>query len=41
MTEKKTVTVDEEVAKKDTNGDGHISLEELEMDLDLKMLQRY
>ena len=36
MTEKKTVTVDEEVAKKDTNGDGHISLEELEMDLEFK-----
>ena len=36
MAEAKTVTVDEEVAKKDTNGDGHISLEELEMDLEFK-----
>src|SRR5210317_1465955 len=34
--EKKTVTVDDAVAKKDTNGDGHISLEELEMDLEFK-----
>ena len=25
-------TVDPEVAKKDTNGDGHISKEEMEMD---------
>jgi len=34
--EKKTVTVDAEVAKKDTNGDGHISQEEMEMDLEFK-----
>ena len=34
--EKKTITVDAEVAKKDTNGDGHISLEEMEMDLEFK-----
>ena len=34
--EKKTVTVDSEVAKKDTNGDGHISKEEMEMDLEFK-----
>ena len=34
--EKKTVTVDPEVAKKDTNGDGHISIEEMEMDLEFK-----
>ena len=34
--ERKTVTVDDAVAKKDTNGDGHISLEELEMDLEFK-----
>ena len=36
MAEKKTVTVDEAVAQKDTNGDGHISLEEMEMDLEFK-----
>ena len=36
MAEKKTVTVDEAVAEKDTNGDGHISLEEMEMDLEFK-----
>ena len=36
MAEKKTVTVDEAVAKKDTNGDGHISIEEMEMDLEFK-----
>ena len=30
------VTVDPEVAKKDTNGDGHISKEEMEMDLEFK-----
>ena len=36
MTEKKTVTVDEAVAKKDINGDGHISQEEMEMDLEFK-----
>ena len=34
--EKKTVTVDPEVAKKDTNGDGHISKEEMEMELEFK-----
>ena len=34
--EKKTVTVDPEVAVKDTNGDGHISIEEMEMDLEFK-----
>ena len=32
----KTVTVDPEVAVKDTNGDGHISKEEMEMDLEFK-----
>ena len=30
------VTVDPEVAKKDTNGDGHISKQEMEMDLEFK-----
>ena len=30
------VTVDPEVAKKDTNGDGHISKAEMEMDSQLK-----
>ena len=30
------VTVDPEVAKKDTNGDGHISKEEMELDLEFK-----
>ena len=34
--EKKTVTVDPEVAAKDVNGDGHISSEEMEMDLEFK-----
>ena len=29
-------TVDDEVAKKDLNGDGHISQEEMEMDLEFK-----
>ena len=29
-------TVDREVAKKDLNGDGHITQKELEMDLDFK-----
>ena len=29
-------TVDPEVAKKDTNGDGHISKKEMEMDLEFK-----
>ena len=32
----KTVTVDPEVAEKDTNGDGHISKQEMEMDLEFK-----
>ena len=32
----KTVTVDPEVAVKDTNGDGHISKQEMEMDLEFK-----
>ena len=31
-----TKTVDPEVAKKDVNGDGHISKEEMEMDLEFK-----
>ena len=31
-----TKTVDPEVAAKDTNGDGHISLEEIEMNLEFK-----
>ena len=31
-----TKTVDQEVAKKDVNGDGHISKEEMEMDLEFK-----
>ena len=31
-----TVTVDPEVAAKDRNGDGHISKEEMEMDLEFK-----
>ena len=31
-----TKTVDPEVAKKDTNGDGHISKQEMEMDLEFK-----
>ena len=35
-TENKTVTVDETVAKLDTNGDGHISAEEMAMDLEFK-----
>ena len=30
------VTVDPEVAQKDTNGDGHISKQEMEMDLEFK-----
>jgi len=34
--EKKTVTVDAEVAAMDTNGDGHISKEEMEMNLEFK-----
>ena len=37
MAEKKTVTVDESVAAAmDTNGDGHISAEEMQMDLEFK-----
>ena len=36
MADKITKTVDNEVAKKDLNGDGHISKEELEMDLEFK-----
>ena len=36
MADKITKTVDNEVAKKDINGDGHISKEELEMDLEFK-----
>ena len=32
MVDKITKTVDDEVAKKDLNGDGHISQEEMEMD---------
>ena len=31
-----TKTVDPEVAAKDTNGDGHISVEEMEMNLEFK-----
>lgn len=34
--EKKTVTVDPEVAAADTNGDGHISKEEYEMELEFR-----
>ena len=33
MVDKITKTVDDEVAKRDLNGDGHISQEEMEMDL--------
>ena len=36
MADKITKTVDDEVAKKDINGDGHISKEEIEMDLEFK-----
>ena len=37
MAEKKTVTVDPEVIEKvDSNGDGHISHEEMEMNLEFK-----
>ena len=37
MADKKTVTVDESVAAAmDTNGDGHISAEEMQMDLEFK-----
>ena len=31
-----TKTVDPQIAAKDTNGDGHISLEEYEMDMEFK-----
>ena len=31
-----TKTVDPKIAEKDTNGDGHISLEEYEMDMEFK-----
>ena len=34
--ETKTVTVDPEVAKKDLNGDGHISKAEMEVDMEFK-----
>ena len=37
MADKKTVTVDDSVAAAmDTNGDGHISAEEMQMDLEFK-----
>ena len=36
MADKVVKTVDNEVAKKDLNGDGHISQEEMEMDLEFK-----
>ena len=36
MADKVTKTVDNEIAKKDLNGDGHISAQELEMDLEFK-----
>ena len=36
MADKVIKTVDDEVAKKDLNGDGHISQEEMEMDLEFK-----
>ena len=36
MADKITKTVDDEIAKKDLNGDGHISKEEYEMDLEFK-----
>ena len=36
MVDKITKTVDNEIAKKDLNGDGHISTQELEMDLEFK-----
>ena len=36
MADKITKTVDDEIAKKDINGDGHISTQELEMDLEFK-----
>ena len=35
-TENKTVTVDPEVAKKDINGDGHISKAEMDLDMEFK-----
>ena len=34
--ETKTVTVDPEVAKKDLNGDGHISKAEMKLDMEFK-----
>ena len=34
--ETKTVTVDPEVAKKDINGDGHISKAEMDLDMEFK-----
>ena len=36
MADKVIKTVDDEVAKKDLNGDGHISQEEMEMDSEFK-----
>ena len=36
MADKITKTVDDEIASKDINGDGHISKEEYEMDLEFK-----
>ena len=36
MSEKVTKTVDDEVAKKDINGDGHISKEEMDLDIEFK-----
>ena len=36
MADKITKTVDNEIAKKDLNGDGHISTEELQMDFEFK-----
>ena len=36
MADKITKTVDDEIAKKDLNGDGHISAQELEMTWNLK-----
>lgn len=36
MADKKTITVDEEILARDLNGDGHISKEEYDMDLEFK-----
>lgn len=36
MAENKTITVDEELADRDLNGDGHISKKEFELDLEFK-----